>query len=284
MHIRLSGPQYIAKVHNMLSSTTIDNILTTSNNHEGLIIPCSISDHFITLKIEKRPSNRKSKTILIRDTKKENIHNLRNELRNTNWEEVTDTADHYTSTNRFFDILYSAYDKNIPYKEMKTKKIKTPWITKGIAKSQATERRLYVKRINKKTEYSKLKHLRYKKELDKTVRKAKQHHYQTKLTQTTDSKQTWNIIFETAKRKNNKEDLSETFEIDGSEEGNHNNIANEFNKYFNEIGPKLANKIVTNHSHSTYLPNKTFPEFNFSQITTTDLLNMNKTLKPKASS
>ena len=266
------------------SSTTIDNILTTSNNYEGIIIPCSISDHFITLKIEKRASNRKLKTTLIRDTKKENIHNLRNELRNTNWEEVTNTADHYTSTNKFFDILYSAYNKNIPYKEMKTKKLKTPWITLGISKSQVTERRLYIKRINKNTEHAKVKHLRYKKELDKTIRKAKQDHYQTKLTQTTDSKQTWDIIFETAKRKNNKEDLSETFEIDGSEEGNHNNIANEFNRYFNEIGPKLANNIVTNHSHSTYLPNKTFPEFNFTQITTTDLLNMNKTLKPKASS
>ena len=63
------------------------------------------------------------------------------------------------------------------------------------------ERKLYMKRLHKKTDYAKTKHLQYKRELDRTIRKAKKDYYQGKLNKVSDSKETWKIIFETAKRK-----------------------------------------------------------------------------------
>ena len=85
------------------------------------------------------------------------------------------------------------------------------------------------------------------------------------------------------KGKKNKEELSEIFDIDGKEERNEETIANKFNEYFNNIGPRLANLINSEESHKKFLSEKTYPEFTFSKITTSDLLNINKSLKAKAS-
>ena len=55
-----------------------------------------------------------------------------------------------------------------------------------------------------------------------------------------------------------KKEIRDTFEIDGKEERHIVTIANNFNKYFNKIGPKLANEITSNQSHLDFLTKKVY--------------------------
>ena len=55
-----------------------------------------------------------------------------------------------------------------------------------------------------------------------------------------DSTKNWKIIYSILHRNINQSSLPHHFDIDNSKISYHQLIANAFNKYFTEIGPKLA--------------------------------------------
>ena len=125
--------------------------------------------------------------------------------------------------------------------------------TTAIANSMKQERKLYNKRIARNNPQTIQNHKKYKKILDKTIRKARTLHYQNKLKDNKSSRETWEIIYETAKQKKNKEELNDTIVINNKPTEDKEEIANGFNEFFNQIGQKLANKIQTDNTHKDYL-------------------------------
>ena len=62
-------------------------------------------------------------------------------------------------------------------------------------------------------------------------------------------------------------------------------IANGFNDFFSQIGPKLASEIgISNVSFETFLPMSNPVNFEFSRISEIDILKVCRQLKPKLSS
>ena len=61
-------------------------------------------------------------------------------------------------------------------------------------------------------------------------------------------------------------------------------IANDFNEFYSQVGPKLASEINhTNVNFESYLNDRIDSNFEFHRISEIDILKMVKQLKPKVS-
>ncbi len=70
-------------------------------------------------------------------------------------------------------------------------------------------------------------------------------------------------------------------QVDGQTVTGNENIANEFNRYFCEIGPKLAEKILTNNVDYLQYITPCTSQFTFKQISVEDLTNILNKMKTK---
>ena len=84
--------------------------------------------------------------------------------------------------------------------------------------------------------YKKCKNL-----VTKLIRSSKKHYYQTKLENSKNSKDSWKYINKLLNRKPKRTAVNQ-LQVDGQTVTGNENIANEFNKFFCEIRPKLAEK------------------------------------------
>ena len=73
------------------------------------------------------------------------------------------------------------------------------------------------------------------------LRSSKKRYCQTKLENTNNSKDSWKYINEMLDRKPKRTAVNQ-LNVDGQTVAGNENIANKFNKFFREIGPKLAEK------------------------------------------
>ena len=70
---------------------------------------------------------RKSKeTVQIRNTGKEHVSNLIQDLTNTNWEDILESNTTLKASSKLFDKLHESYNTHIPFKDLKAKKINNP--------------------------------------------------------------------------------------------------------------------------------------------------------------
>ena len=106
-------------------------------------------------------------------------------------------------------------------------------------------------------EFEKLKvrFMRFHKILRQSIQEVKRTYYLTTFERFKhDIKQTWIIINDKLQRKN-KNYLPRVFSHNGKVLKESSEIANEFNQYFIDIGPSLANQINANHNFQEYLHN-----------------------------
>ena len=79
------------------------------------------------------------------------------------------------------------------------------------------------------------------------IRKAKNDYFKLKFTEyTKDIKNTWKTIRELIGSKSTASDLPNIFVNEGKAYSNEGDIANGFNRFFVNVGPKLASSIYTN--------------------------------------
>jgi hypothetical protein len=287
------------------SSTLIDNILIKlshnfSHTTSGVIL-INISDHlpcFISLdhlKLKKFSS----KYIEIRPRSDQAYLNFVNEtadmcaLEHFEQENCTDPNINYEKLNT---ILKTAYEKHLPIKIVKFKKHKhklNSWITNGIMSSIKFRDKLYqrmVKSRNNVAMYSKLKTnlTSYNKLLKTLIRNAKKSYYESCFNKFKDDIQkTWNTIKLIINKNKNSQCFPNSFLINGNRISDTCRIADEFNRYFVDIGPNLSDNIITpqNLSFKDYLK---FPvlsrSFCFNKINDSDVSKIIDQLKPKTSS
>ena len=97
-----------------------------------------------------------------------------------------------------------------------------------------------------------------------------------------DIKKTWLIINKTLNNKKTS-DLSQFFSIGNKLTSDPNEIANEFNEYFINIGKQILNQIVSTQSFQSYLTSPTNKRFKLMEIDDNEILRIINNLKNESS-
>ena len=127
----------------------------------------------------------------------------------------------------------------------------------------------------------------YTRILRQTINLAKKKYYHNCFNKfKCDMKKTWSTINEVLNKTKMKKDFPDYFEINGMNVSNKKIIANEFNKYFIDIGPSLAQNThqPAGRSYKDYLLNALPSNFEFKTVTVETIIKVIDSLKPKTSS
>jgi len=198
------------------------------------------------------------------------------------------------SYDKFHDVLKCLVNKHFPVKYTKFNKYKhkrSKWISNGIMKSIAYRDKLYkkVKAVPlENIEYMRLKTAlkTYNRILKNSIRVAKKIYFENLFKKfKSDIKNTWATINNIINKTKDKGDFTSKFLVDGQYTSDNQVIVNEFNKYYVEIGSKLASKIQTprDKSFKDYLYQPVRYSLNFKQVNRDTVLKLIDSLKSKNS-
>ena len=228
----------------------------TSKSYSGILIS-NMSDHpphFTCLDILS--NQQKPPKYIIKEKHDEasllSFYNeIESSLRNTHFPNEL-TTDPNVTYNLLEKTILSAKEKHL--KPVKTKlnhykHKKNPWISMGIINSQET-----------------LKN--YNCILPRNINATKKNYYESKFNRyVSNIKQTWTTIKELLNKCNNKKVFPSYFIINGDKIDNKEDIANNFNSFFQNIGPALsANTQHKNITIKTFLKEKITFSFEFSLL------------------
>ena len=152
----------------------------------------------------------------------------------------------------FEDFVLRIKEKNMPMKTVRFDKYKhkmTKWVTTGIITSIKVRDKLYRQLkshpVNSQEYYTLKTNLKtYNTILKKNIRKAKKdYHYDQFAKYKNDIRKTWDTLKDVINRSKNTSSFPSHFIINTSTVTEKPIIADKFNEYFCEIGPKLAESI-----------------------------------------
>ena len=242
------------------TATLIDHIYLNTFEHPvtaGILIN-DTTDHLPIFSIfhqllNKEPKPQSNTHTLTRHNTPEAIMSLKEDLKRQTWADVLNTSDPNTSYNNFLTIFTELYDKHCPIKLSPIKRKKTqdkPWITKGIANACKKKNTLYRIFINKRTIETESRYKTYKNKLTNIIRTSKRDYYHNQLEQHKgNTKATWKVLNNIIKKNTAKREYPCHFTKDNVEIKNTSDIANEFNQFFVNVGPSLANQIIEPSNH-----------------------------------
>ena len=127
----------------------------------------------------------------------------------------------------------------------------------------------------------------YNKVLKQSIRAAKQAHYYDIFNEhRNDIQKTWTSIKNVLNQGKGKYKFPNVFLIENKMCSDKDLIANTFNEYFTQIGPRLAANIdvANKRSYESYLGNPCEVEFNFTRTTPEEIMEIISKMKPKSSS
>ena len=232
------------------SISLIDHILTNSlgsANDAGTIIN-DISDHFInfffipTTSVQEKPSftNKRVMSRANKERFKECLTNLswRNVTNNNNVDEAFDLF--WNDFKNFYDLCFpltrSKFNKNIHAKQ--------PFMTKGLLISRTKKAELHKIYLINPTVVNKSKYTLYRNLYSTIVRTSKKLYYESSFQKCRkNSKKTWDLIREVTFGHEVKKSSIEKITVNNTEINDPQQIADEFNNFFTEIGSKISNSI-----------------------------------------
>ena len=286
------------------SGSLIDNIFSKSSGKllniiSGILLN-QISDHlpcFIAFELSGcRKYNSISQKII-----RLNTHNsymkFKADLQSLEFTNILDNIigkDVDESYKKLNDALQLLINKHFPKKVVKFNKHKhrkAKWMTNGILRSISFRDRLYLQ--FKKTPLSsddyfskKINLNSFNKILKQCIRNAKNIYYEKCFNDSkNDIKKTWLNINSILCRQSKSELSPKFFLINGNNISNYNIIVNEFNKYYTEIGPKLASNISIpeNQCFKNCLPLRQSNTYHFKSVSDNDIIKVIDSLKLKTS-
>ena len=196
---------------------------------------------------------------------------------------------------KFNNIMQELVNKHFTTKIVKFSKYKhkkSKWITNGILRSIKYKDKLYTQfkstaLTDQKYETRRINFQTYNRILKSTIRYAKIKYYQNQFhLYKNDMRKTWSTINEIINKTKQKKEFPESFMLEGQSIYDKSVIANEFNNFFVNIGPNLADKISTppNKSHKDYLKNNFSHDFAFKQVDENKVIEIIDSLKSKNTS
>ena len=234
------------------SNTIIDHIFIKYNNYsvdkiKSIIYETTITDHYtiilnLNLDSKIKIENKSKNTYYIIDYKK-----LQELISQENWDDIYKNSNVEEITNLLIRKIQNSIDKSKKFINKKTTYKIKPWITEGIIISINKRNKLKKQLIlnNNLTLLNNYKN--YRNTLNKTIKKAKQSYYSTKIIEAKNNvKKIWEIIKDAG---NNVREQKNTNILDkhGMIISRNEDKANIFNNYFTQVGLDMASKININN-------------------------------------
>ena len=274
------------------SCTLIDNIFTNINDelNSGIIIN-DISDHLPIYTVYPKGyyngTVEKSKQFK-RVTNLENLNKFKMLLSNYNWESVLQSDDVDSAYNEFINVTKEKFNESCPLKKVNYKKMPIqPWLTKGLLNACKKQKTLYKQFLKCRTSITELRYKNYKNKLTTIKRKCKKQYFSKLINDNRDDiKGTWRILNSLINKKNSTIEYPDAFHSDDdSQVKGDRNIANHFNDFFVNVGPKLASKIEPpdNASIFSYLGPSGKNSMFLNPVESQEVLNVIKQCKSKNS-
>ena len=283
------------------SKTLIDNCFVKLQNSSNIndisagILRQQISDHYPYFICFDWLQTCKPKQKLVRVSKftKSDRENFKREVASTCTIEKFCSSDPNINYEVLQNVLVKAAEKHLPQKLVKYKKHKhkkARWITQGIIRSIKFRDKMFA-RLRKTSPDDELFHTlkinlqTYNRILKKSIRTAKKSYYQEQFSKyQKDIKNTWKTIKNIMGSSEEKE-TSKEFVIDNIPCSDPQIIADEFNRFFTDVGPTLASNIIqpNNLSYSNFLKYNITSNFDFQTVSDKCVLETIDNLKCKTS-
>ena len=232
------------------SCTLIDNIFTNQINYSirsGLLMN-DITDHLpIFALCNYEIENKKSDPVkYVRNLKNENVSLLIESLSQEMWNNVLQSDDVNVAYINFIETFSKLYNLHCPVKKAHAKGIyKKPWITNGLKNACRKKNGLYRSFLRERTHTSEYRYKTYKNKLTSILRLAEKAYYSKMLLEKRGNiKETWAILNTVLGKQRKSVNypthlMQRDIHITSKE-----NMANEFNTFFTNVGPNLANDIT----------------------------------------
>ena len=244
------------------SATLIDNIITNDlrNKMKNFILIDDITDHLPVFTVIANVANYKSVkgTIEKRSLTIKNVNKLKCELVEHSWHRVLqcENADqcYEIFIKDFVDILdrcCKMVKSHVTHKNVK------PWLTTGLINACKKKNSMYKRWLIDKSQESESRYKKYKNKLVLILRKAEREYYKNELNKhKKDVKATWSILNNIIKKGRKQSKECEFMNRNNKKVYDKQTIANMFNDFYINVGPKLASGIDTKHvqlQYDTYL-------------------------------
>ena len=271
-------------------SSLIDNIFTNNlkdNSTSGNIL-LTLSEHFSQfLSIKRGYVNINKSKIFQYDYSKFDPQQFRDDVSiqnfNNNFE---DTNDQFWD---FYFKLNGCVERHAPIRELTAAELKLknkPWITPVITKMINIRNKLFRRKkrqpdnVNVKRVYN-----LFRNRVIRELKKSKKSYYSNYFEEHNNNiKKTWSGIREIVNLKNSDSYKVSQLKINGVTIDNTNDIVNNFNDFFVNVGPDTDAKIpvTVNNSHESYLKDRNLNEFIVSHVTEEEILEIIKQLENKS--
>ena len=274
------------------SMTVIDYIISNCvNDSTFLILPTSISDHFMILKStsHQKSSNKKRECRIYNE---ESIAHFKTLILHEDWNDVITDNEHDSKWDKFFQKTDKLFEEAFPVKTIKVneKIIDKPWCNDELILEYAKERKLFLKSKNQRTRANINKHLDFKRTLDKKVRNAKKEYFKQQFEENrSDPRATWKLLNQITNRNSDTNREFEKIIVNNNSITDPKEMANNFNTFFAAIGHQLEQQIPSNQNEydeyiNDYLQNTSnVPRFKFKNVSLADVIKLGKSIKPKMS-
>jgi len=278
---------FLVKIANTFSPSAVGILTQSISDH----LPCFIAFDYLKYR------NRSSKYIKIHSKSPQTLANFKQYLQNINFQNILDydvDANPNTNYDKLNEIIIKGVTDCFPVKTVRFNKYKhkkCPWVTQGILISIKFRDSLY--RLLKCTQTNdpgylgrKINFQTYNRILKCSIRQAKMKYYQYCFDKYKDDiRKTWLTIKHIINKSDNKIDFPNYFMVNNRKIFDSCTIANEFNQFFVDIGPNLAQSIEmpNNCSFKDYLKNPVTESLHFTHITTQQVVKIIDNLKSKTS-
>ena len=263
------------------SATLIDHIFISpvDNPVSSGVLISDISDHMATFFVEELGSCEMNfEQVFYRKVDEKSIATFREHLAEGGWENIPD-HDPEIYFQGFFKTLSEKIDLSFPLKQKRPQKSKKdpPWFSNALKISSKVKNKLYKKYIHQQSHAAKVRYKDYERNFKTLVKAAKRKYYGDLIsTYKKNTKKIWEIVRGAiGKVKNRSSRFPEYFLKDDENKKSQTSrpqkskpekenfikitdkelVSEEFNRFYSEIGPKLAAKITAD-----FTPEQDSPE------------------------
>ncbi|XP_069986284.1 uncharacterized protein [Penaeus vannamei] len=262
-------------------ASLIDHIWTNDivNCFKSAIVFSETSDYFPVLTSFRYQKSRNcdKKEIYYRDFSSDNISLFSNNLLSCSWENIKACNNPNESMETFLSSLSNLFTEHFPMKSkiIKYKALNKPYITADI-KALISEKNKSQRKFAKHPLQYGAKYRQLRNRMTTLIRNSKLSYFKDQLESNAgNSRKSWKTIYAVL-HKVKQENTETNFIIDGQITDCHQNIANNFNTYFANIGKKLSkvSKVpMKEGSFSTFLSNRqSSNELSVSEITSPEIM------------
>lgn len=268
------------------SATLIDNIYTNQPTNQqqpdlsGILVN-DVSDHFpifTSTNIIVKCSSQKF--LKRRKYSQNNINAFKLMLRNHDWSHIFLETNCQIAYNKFLSDFQKLYENAFPHTNSSTYQERKSWLPPELIAKIKVKNKLYQKYLKKPSVNNYNYYKTYRNVLNRQIREAEKEHYARLLNQNMNNpRKSWQVIKEIINKKTLNNSMHE-FHTNEAPISEPETIANHFNEFFTNIGPKLAEQIpISSKIPTSFIQCSVRDSISIDPTNNTEVLNVLKAIK-----